>query len=127
MSVEETTRQITKPDGERVELVPVHSLPARAPRQRWFSASPTGTLAVLSGTCSGIGLGSLGLERLAAWVTQRDSLGAMLELPIPYISAPLGLGAVFTALLVARSSPRLALGPAALAASYWALAWWMWP
>ena len=99
----------------------------RPPRQRWFSAFPTGTLAILSGTCSGIGLGSLGLERLAMFVTKQPSFGQMLELPLPFISAPLGVGALALALLAAWSDLKVASGALALALSYWALTWFLWP
>lgn len=99
----------------------------RPERQRWFSAFPTGTLAILSGTCSGIGLGSLGLERLAMFVTEQPSFGQMLDLPLPFISAPLGVGALALALLAAWSDLKVASGAIALALSYWALTWYLWP
>lgn len=96
-------------------------------RSGLFTSHATGTTAGLSVTCSALGLAALGLERAMAQAAGQASLGAMLELPVPYISIPLGVGAVTIAASVLYLRPRLALVPVVCAVLYWAVALWMWP
>lgn len=99
----------------------------RPKRQGMFSAMVPGTIAALSVTCSALGLAALGFEIFMASMIGEPSLGALLELPLPFISLPLGVGAVTIASSSLFIAPRTSYAPWACAIVYWMCALWMWP
>jgi hypothetical protein len=85
-----------------------------------FASNAQGTLSTIGVTCAVIGLVSLLLELLMARMVGQPP-GTLAGLPIPFISAPLGLGALIIGLMQLVSARRLApiaLGGALL---YWIL------
>jgi len=81
----------------------------------------------MSVAASLIGAGSVGLELLLARVTQGPPPGFLIGLPIPFISAPLGVGAVLLALLGVFTRPKTAAISLLFAVGYWALFFFLWP
>lgn len=102
---------------------PAHEKAKRLGLFRHFSY---GTIAAIGLGAAGIGLGSLGLEVLMAKLLSESYGGTMLGLPFPFISMPLGMCAIFMAILVARQDMKLAMWPATGAVLYWATALTIW-
>ncbi len=69
----------------------------------------------------------LDAELLLARVTQGPPPGFLIGLPIPFISAPLGVGAVLLALLGLFTRPKTAVISLLFAVGYWALFFFLWP
>lgn len=92
-----------------------------APREPLFGSFAYGTLAALSLTCAAIGSGALGCEIMLAKMTKTPPVGVMYDLPIPFISTPLGFGAVVIALLILWQRPGKAVWPGLGAVFYWLL------
>lgn len=99
----------------------------RPKRNGMFSAMVPGTIATLSVTCAALGLAALFFERLMARMIEQPSLGALLEWPVPFVSLPLGVGAVTIAASSLFIAPRTSIAPWACAIVYWTCALWMWP
>lgn len=110
-------------DGE-VEVQSEHFRPKRI---GLFRSLAYETIAAMSVAASLIGAGSVGLELLLAHVTQGPPPGFLIGLPIPFISAPLGVGAVSLALLGLFTRPKTAIISLLFAVSYWALFFLLWP
>lgn len=79
-----------------------------------FESYPHGTLALMAAGCGFIAVGTLLLELFTA------STHAMaLEIPVRYLSMPLGVGTMILAGLVARVSWTYALPALAFGTIYW--------
>jgi hypothetical protein len=85
-----------------------------------FSSNARGTLSTIGATCGAIGVVSLLLELLMARMVGAPP-GTLASLPIPFISAPLGAGALIIGLMQLASAPRFAPIPLACAALYFSL------
>ena len=103
------------------------SAPQKPRRQGLFRSHPHETMAAIAAGAAIIGVTSLALECWMAQLTGQGPPGAMLGLPVPFISAPLGLGALVIGAQLLLVRPRLASLPLISAAIYWALALWLWP
>lgn len=99
----------------------------RPKRPGLFTSHATGTIAALSVTCSALGLAALGLEIAMVRMIDAPPLGVMLGLPIPFISVPLGVGALVIAAITAALQPRHSIVPWLSAVVYWAVLLWVWP
>ena len=79
-----------------------------------------GTLATIGATCGAIGVVSLLLELLMARLVGQAP-GQPVGLQVPFVSAPLGLGALEIGLMQLVRARALAAVPLGAAAVYWAL------
>jgi|GEM_PF-6484448 hypothetical protein len=77
-----------------------------------------GTLAAIAVTCAAIGLGSLGLEVLVMFITEQGPIGHMIGLPIPFVSTPLGAGALVISGLLVVTRPRVSPLPVLSSLAY---------
>ena len=85
-----------------------------------------GTLAAIAVTCAAIGLGSLGLEVLVMFITEQGPIGHMIGLPIPFVSTPLGAGALVISGLLVVTRPRVSLLPVLSTLAYMAAMVGLW-
>ncbi len=82
-----------------------------------FGSYPHATLAFMAAGCGAIAVTTLVIE-LATGL----ALTTALELPVPYLSLPVGVGTMILAGLVARNSWRYAVPALALGGLYWVAA-----
>lgn len=85
-----------------------------------FESNARGTLSTIGATCGAIGVVSLLLELWMARLVGQAP-GQLLGLPVPFVSAPMGLGALAIGLMQLVSARALAAVPLGAAAVYWAL------
>lgn len=114
--------------GEEVRLSDEAAAPGdmRPKRQGLFRSNAAATLAAISMTCSGIGLGSLGLEVLMMAIVKQGPIGTMAGLPVPFVSIPLGAGGLGLAGLLLVTQPRVALLPVVSTLAYMITLGFLW-
>ena len=112
-----------KPLADKDGSSPRSERPKRLGLFQHFSG---GTLAAIGLGAAAIGLGSLGLEIGVAGLLDERYGGAILGLPVPFVSAPLGLSALLISALLAARDWRLSLYPLIGALVYWCTAISLW-
>ncbi len=93
----------------------------RPKRQGLFTSFPYETVAAISATSAGIGLVMLLMEALLLPALIGEPPGVMLHLPVPFLSAPLGVGAALILAIAARGGWRVMRIPAIMMIAYWGL------
>jgi len=83
-------------------------------------------LAAMAVSATAIGIGALFLELLFASLVGAP-VGTVVGLPIPFVSTPLGAGAIIMSGLLWYDKPRYAWVPSIGAVLYWALVVLLWP
>lgn len=99
-------------EADGADLPPWAKGHVKAKPQPLFSSFPYGTVAIM-----GAGMGLLGLGTIAAEIAT-DQLMTR-GFPIPFFSAPLGVGAVLLGLIASRGRWHYGVGPILVALVYW--------
>ncbi len=82
--------------------------------EKLFESFPHGTLALMGAGCGFIATTTLFME---LWTAQ--ILATALEMPIPFISLPMGVATMILAGLIARTNKKYALPTLAFGVTYW--------
>ncbi len=105
--------KLLKPPKPR-ELTPAEAAAKERNDEKLFESYPHGTLALMAAGCGFIAVVTLSIELATA------STHAMaLEIPVRYLSLPLGVGTMILAGLVARISWKYAAPALIFGAIYW--------
>lgn len=84
--------------------------------QNLFESYPHGTLALMAAGCGFIAVATLAIELVTA-----NTHAMALEIPVRYLSLPLGVGTMILAGLTARANWLYALPALAFGAIYWVI------
>lgn len=123
-AVSEVEEEEARADEEEGDGAPgEHFRPKRLGLFRHF---PYGTIGAMAMTAAFLGLISLALEVAAGRFLGSGLSAGWPGLPLPFVSAPLGLGALLLTILLARHDARKALAPILSTATYWGAALVIW-
>lgn len=104
---------IFKPPKPR-ELTPAEAAAKERNDENLFESYPHGTLALMAAGCGFIAVATLLIELATA-----NTHAMTLEIPVRYLSLPMGVGTMILAGLVARANWKYAMPALALGIVYW--------
>lgn len=104
--------EVEAAEGDDLSVPPWAKGHVKVKPQPLFSSFPFGTVAIM-----GVGMGLVGLGTIAVEIAT-DRLMSR-HLPLPFLSAPLGVGAIVLGLIAARGRWHYGVGPALVALVYW--------
>ena len=94
-------------------------------RQKWFTTYAYDTLSVLSLSCSIMGLVGLGME-VVMWALVGQTPAQVMQWPLPFVSLPLGVGAVGITTMIFWVRRELALLSGVGVLTYWSVVAGLW-